>query len=78
LSVLASHTNPVVFSLSSAVQYHFSISKAKLTSSICTGNIEKDSSIPNTALSLSTRTRSISQFYYDRQIECSELLDALS
>ena len=31
-------------------QYHFSISKAKLTSSICTENIEKDSSIPNTAL----------------------------
>jgi hypothetical protein len=31
-------------------QYHFSISKAKPTSSICTENIEKDFSIPTTAL----------------------------
>jgi hypothetical protein len=31
-------------------QYHFSISQAKPTSSICAENIEKDFSIPNTAL----------------------------
>jgi hypothetical protein len=31
-------------------QYHFSISTAKPTTSICTENIEKDFSIPNTAL----------------------------
>jgi hypothetical protein len=33
-------------------QYHFSISKAKPTSSICTENIKKDFSIPNTALAI--------------------------
>ena len=31
-------------------QYHFSISEAKPTTSICSENIEKDFSIPNTAL----------------------------
>jgi hypothetical protein len=33
-------------------QYHFSISTAKPTTSICTENIEKDFSIPNTALAV--------------------------
>ncbi|KAN0076664.1 hypothetical protein V8E54_006806 [Elaphomyces granulatus] len=36
-------------------QYHFSISTAKPTTSICTENIEKDFSIPNTALAPDAR-----------------------
>jgi hypothetical protein len=39
-------------------QYHFSISTAKPTTSIYTENIEKDFSIPNTAL----QARSSNQF----------------
>jgi hypothetical protein len=34
----------------SQYHYHFSISEAKPTTSICSENIEKDFSIPNTAL----------------------------
>jgi hypothetical protein len=36
-------------------QYHFSISEAKPTTSIFSENIEKDLSIPNTALFLRNR-----------------------
>jgi hypothetical protein len=40
-------------------QYHFSISEAKPTTLICSENIEKDFSIPNTALLSNAVSKSI-------------------